>query len=397
MLYSTTAFAPDGDFALVAVFAPTRTRILSVYSGRIRLRAVGHNPFTWHGHVPGSIVRRHGVAQIHVDAIGERPVLLRLQTSLTGQDAEGLHQLRDGVVDWIALLNDRASVCAPHNAIRRFFFYFDAWTTPELARALRGDGFVKGLSDAARATFLPSPANCDPSGLFVGMANELVTLALSRAHNLAHGLPTTPTPKTCTPENIASVARYLVPIFARVPRRIGAELHDHLLDDVEAAFTYFATGHLAFLKCDPDDGFLNAEPNSQWFFALAEFAFRAYEFKCPPSRGYWFRLARLFTVLIEPFGLVYGPVLSGRGACGYSYTNRRDAARPAIPDVMRLISLQSTLIPESDGFQKLELLFAATMLWAVRDDAIQSHAVCKLRRPRLDSISIAARLQLSVE
>lgn len=369
---------PAGAYQFFVEFAPNRGVIVRVVVAGVELQARDTFRIAWVGTATAEQLGDGVGLELQIEAFGVVPSLLRFAAVSPAESNRFGTFSANGHTSLAALLNARMNVRHPMRETVDFFFYLDAWTTPAIAAALRDPEFLLRLSGRARSVLLPFPSALDPTQDFVEIAGELVELALCRPHNLLRGTRTTEPPAGFDDAKVHEIAAYLAGIFERVPRAPDSDPLGDPLPDLERAFARFAAGHLAFVPKMPGHDILNAEPNSEWFFAFGEFALRAYDADAPPSREYWFELARLFAVLIEPFTLVYGRPLQRRGACRYRRENRNDAAIPDVDSILKLVDRQRELIVEPRGRQPLDWLFTSALLWATRDEAIDTNSVCKL-------------------
>lgn len=225
----------------------------------------------------------------------------------------------------VRMLNARAKL--PDNPIgreRRTMVRFDAWTDPRILRTLKEDW--KSLSKEARELFCDQRPEIDPTEL--RCAFELITrVPLDRARKLAAGMsygvkvrvegqakllldaakdsllgrnaPAKPPERVLLPALIKRMANYLHTIFRR-----HLSTRNTPIKELEGLFARFASGALRIEVRGPQE-WMNAEPDSAFFFAFAEFCIQAAHFNANPGRRWWISLGGLFAALQDVYCLRY--------------------------------------------------------------------------------------------
>jgi hypothetical protein len=223
------------------------------------------------------------------------------------------------------MLNARAKLPkTPIDLERRKIVRFDAWTDPRIFKTLQDDENL--LSKEARELF----CDLDPkiSSTELRCAFELLTrLSLDRARMLAadmvYGVKVRVEGQAkllldaSRDELLGKVNAPKQPVHVLLPlliEKLAKHMHSifksHLSSgglpppELDRLFARFASGALRIEKRGPQE-WMNAEPDSAYFFALAEFCIQAAHFSATPGRRWWISLGGLFAALQDVFCVRY--------------------------------------------------------------------------------------------
>lgn len=263
----------------------------------------------------------------------------------------------------------------------RFFLRFDAWTNPPVLSQLLDEEFHRELRGATRQLFGLSEevrGEAPTAEQIVELSIGLMQRARERAERLACGEPVDPKPRRARAvapterQKFESVARFLYKLFrGRWPGTRSVAT----LEEIERAFALFAAGALAFVPLGETDAYrmkLNAEPDSAYFFAFAEFALQAIRLGVP-QRADWFAFARLFVALEDVFVARYGAPLRRRDLDEQYLRQHRSARAPfELAELREHVQRYRELYPTVDQLDQLELAHTINVLHAARDEVAKS-------------------------
>jgi hypothetical protein len=322
---------------------------------------------------------------------GETPRVKAAKAVASGTEAENEAAIAAFIdeddKEHLELLEDRANRhFADHQEERRFFFQFDAWSSPRILACLAEEGFRNALSPAARRLFVDPQVALpfeDPDG-FHNVTTRLIDRASSRAFKLiaADRLPTPfPDPAIVFPpsgvgdhkEAMRRAARYVAAIAEQHFPGLGA-LEVAASQAFERAFVLFATGNLAFVPTDVEDGVfeeLNSEPDSGFFFLFAELALGAIVVD-EPHADCWFALARLFVACEDAFMALYDAPAQDRLRL-VSYVRERRGSKPPqpVPEVLAQVArFKARFNDRATTLDKLSLTHSINLCHALRDAVV---------------------------
>ncbi len=369
----------DGLEHVFVVFAPTRTAIQKVWLLDAPAEPIaGWRTTVWR---VASIRGLTSQLLIDVDVHGEPPSVAGVVLVNSAEPVADVIGVRDAEAiadDQLASLLERRAA-EPFDDHQRFFLRFDAWTTPTVLTALRSPQFVTKLSINARELFvdpgIPGKFGFASPDAIASVASALALSVIERGQRLLfceRALPELP--GLPDEEALPKLARYLTRIFDHCPAGPGStSAVSRGLDD---AFARFASGALAIIprgQVSSAQTLLNAEPDSSYFFSLAEFALRATE-EWEKGSDYWHSLACLFVALEDPFMTTYGPCAGPRNLEEHYLRHQRWL------DQDHLIPLQS--IRDAIGFFRerfqgpkahdaLTLVHEMNILHAHRDELVK--------------------------
>lgn len=206
---------------------------------------------------------------------------------------------------------------SPEDLQRRTIVRFDACTDPRLVEWIEANGM--SLSQEARAFFYDNRPKIKVD--ILRCAYELFTcVPLDRARMLAAGL------RYGVEVHVEGRAKLLLEktglslkkLIRRLARHMHAVFQAHgrtthpakALRQIDEMFAGFASGALRI-----DDGqgeWMNAEPDSAYFFAFAEFCIQAAHFRASPGRTWWIKLGALFAALQDVYCQRYHKPGAGR-------------------------------------------------------------------------------------
>lgn len=227
--------------------------------------------------------------------------------------------------DAVRILKARANLPTTDEGLdRRLMVRFDAWTDPRIMRDF--DGYAKSLSGVERKFYSDGPPRLHINVLRCAFA--LLTAApLDRARKLAageeYGVPVRVGGdaeillKSVKAQLIrakrargASVDVLLKALIKKIAEYIHAIFEIHVKSGARPSrrlykmFARFASGELRIEKKGRNP-WMNAEPDSAYFFSLAEFCIQAAHFGARPGRRWWINLGGLFAALQDVFCVRY--------------------------------------------------------------------------------------------
>ena len=227
----------------------------------------------------------------------------------------------------IRMLNERAKLPKTQIGLeQRKIVRFDAWTDPRIFKILQDNPNGKSLSTEARKLFCD--LRPDISSTELRCAFELLTrLPLDRARRLAAGkeykvrvrvkgqakllLDVSKDQLLGKVNAPKQPVRVLLPLlFTRMASHMHAIFKPHLSSGglpppkLDKLFAKFASGKLRIEEHGPQE-WMNAEPDSAYFFALAEFCIQAAHCNAEPGPRWWISLGGLFAALQDVFCVFY--------------------------------------------------------------------------------------------
>jgi hypothetical protein len=228
------------------------------------------------------------------------------------------------------LLNKRAEHWETLDADRRTIARFDAWTDPRMLKFLKEH--KDKMSEGARTLFCDGRPEIDPNVLrcafelfthlpldrartradgkdypvlvrvegqakllLDAVQEQLFTEAEAQAQSAASSAVPNPPVREPLPLLIDKLARYLHSVFNLDPKPDALPTRE-----LDTLFARFASGALRIEDRGPQE-WMNAEPDSAYFFALAEFCIQAAELRAYPGRPWWMKLGGLFAALQDVF------------------------------------------------------------------------------------------------
>lgn len=374
---------PSGEWRAYLAFAADRTTVRSVQLAPGGAPLAPEPSGLWR--TPGRRSTRRSLA-LRIRWTGEPPqiagVVVQPADHANGGDA-ALAELRaDERRRCLELLDARARRRFDRwSRETRFFLRFDAWTNPPVLSQLVDEEFHRQLRGASLQLFGMSEEvrrEAPTADHIVELSIGLMQRARERAERLACG--ELPEPKPRRARAVAAterrrfevVAQFLYKLFrGRWPgtRTIAS------LEEIERAFALFAAGALAFVPLEETDAYrmkLNAEPDSAYFFAFAEFALLAVRLGVPQSSD-WFSFARLFVALEDVFVARYGAPLQRHDLDEQYLRQQRSAGAPfELAELREHLARYRQLYPTARQLDQLELAHTINVLHAARDEVVQS-------------------------
>jgi hypothetical protein len=270
-------------------------------------------------------------------------------------------------------LNDRAArLVGPAHREQRMFVQFDAWTDPTIFGWLEKHGNV--LTPAAQRLFVVGRPKFTLGHLNCGF-KLLTGVPLDRAVRYAAG-DGYAIPVQCSKETVAfltandtsvkqlihDLADYLHKIFSRHFRQDRTKPPSR---NLKLAFIQFAEGKLRISNAGRE--WMNAEPDSAYFFTFAEFCIQASFYKANPGPAWWLQLGCMFAALQDVYCLRYHRRDALRAVADYGdlwYDSRRP-----IPDKLLLDYVES--VQRRDGtLEKLVERVTWNAFWYFFDDVL---------------------------
>lgn len=251
-----------------------------------------------------------------------------------------------------------STASAAHRRAQRMFVQYDAWCDPRLRRWLDVPENFEHLSEPAYRLFV-MPRNRLPE---LGQDTLLLAFTLfvsrpfDRARTLGHGgsYPTKVKPRHDRFKQVganAAECRRVIRELAEYQRAIfelsyptRGERPDRGL---ELAIAWFASGRLQI--DDPGSEWMNAEPDSWFFFCFAEFCLQAAVREAKVVDPWWLRLGAVFASMQEFFRVRYHD--RGKSLLRESYHDDCYDGSRAIPDgvLRRRIEAVAAACPTPDA------------------------------------------------
>lgn len=369
--------APKGACRLYLSFASDRSQVEAVALEPALERFVDLGTGIWRS--PQKELKR-GKLALRVSWRGEPPQIAAVvarpaaEASAEARATQALKEVERKACR--ALLEERAGRrFAKWQRETRFLMRFDAWTNPPVLVQLLDEEFVATLSRRARTQFALPPGlreSAPRPEAINELAGRLMQAAREHAERLACGEAAPRSAALSRGEEFQKVERFLHAVFRRCWPGGRA---DATIEEIERAFALFASGGLAFVAADESDAFrakLNAEPDSAYFFAFAEFALTACSLGGPRASD-WFSFARLFVALEDVFMAKYGAPARPRDLDLQYLREQRSAAKPlAWSELEGHLDRFRKLFPNLKSLANLKLAHTINVLHAARDEIVKS-------------------------
>lgn len=139
-----------------------------------------------------------------------------------------------------------------------------------------------------------------------------------------------PPARVLLPLLIKKLANYMHGVF-----NLHLSLGNRPPSKLDRLFARFASGALRIKESDGAHSWMNAEPDSAYFFAFAEFCIQAAHFNAFPGRKWWIDLGGLFAALQDPYCVRYHRKGGNRSFADYGEHFVNDNRKMEVPLLLK--------------------------------------------------------------